>query len=239
VNRAQASLAVTLAAFPDAGRFLAARPGDSELPATVILDPGWLAEQVRLRGEIWGIGDQRTLGTLWWYSASTMLVRPGVLAAVTNGSWLSPRLEHLVIHHRPDSRFSGAHGTELLPAGGLDAFAAGLRSTLATVIGLLGSYVPRPRPLWAIATDAIAGQFLWAGQRTGAPERATAQAARLVAAIGAPMPPPRFTREVPSWVAESGGAAAPLRLRRTSCCLLYRVPAQAPCGDCPRLITRL
>lgn len=69
MTRARESLLATLAAIPDSARYLLPRPGDTELPATVIEDPAWLAQQVRLRGEIWGIDDRRTLATLWWYSA--------------------------------------------------------------------------------------------------------------------------------------------------------------------------
>ena len=43
---AQASLAATLAAIPDTARMLRPRPGGSERHATVIQDPGWLAEQI-------------------------------------------------------------------------------------------------------------------------------------------------------------------------------------------------
>jgi hypothetical protein len=101
MSRAEASLTAVLAAMPDASPFLIPRPGDAELPATVILDRAWLAGQLRLRGQIWGTGDQRTLSTLWWYSASAMLVRPSLLALAADGTCLSPRLEHIVIHHQP------------------------------------------------------------------------------------------------------------------------------------------
>ena len=135
MTRALTSLAGTLAAIPDSARILLTRPGDTELPATVIQDREWLAGQIRLRGQIWGIDDRRTLATLWWYSASTMLVTPGILAIATDGTCLSPRLDHIDIHHQPDSRFSGSHGTRALPEDDLGAFAAELRSTLGTVIG--------------------------------------------------------------------------------------------------------
>ena len=110
--------------------------------------------------------------------------------------------------------------------------AAELRSTLSTVIDLLGPYVPRPRPLWAIATDAIAGQFLWAGQRTRRRSQATVQAARIITSIGAPMPPPRFVGHVLPLAAEG---TTQLKIQRNSRCLRYRVPGQAACGNCPRL----
>ncbi len=236
MTRAPAAIqAATLAAVPDAARFLLARPGDTELPATVIQDPGWLAEQIRLRGQIWGIGDRRTLATLWWYSASTMLVTPGVLAMATHGTYLSPRLEHTVIHHQPSSRFSGSHAIRALPGDDPGAFAAQLRSTLGTVIGMLAPYVPRSRPLWAIASDAIAGRFLWAGNRTGRPGQAASSATGVVTAIGGPMPLPRYVTPPREPQGATTEMPAQLRIRRNSCCMLYRVPRQPPCSDCPRL----
>lgn len=226
MTSAPASLAATLVAIPDVARFLVSRPGDTELPATVIGDPGWLAEQIRLRGLIWGIDDRRTLATLWWYSASMWLVTPGVLAIATDGTCLSPRLEHTVLHHQPSSRFSGSHATQTMPANDLAIYAAELRSTLATVIGLLRPYVPRPRPLWAIAADSIAGRFVWAGNHTGRPDQAATSATGIVTAIGSLMPRPRYLTQPAQW-----------RIARNSCCLLYRVPAESPCNDCPRVVS--
>jgi hypothetical protein len=57
MTRALPSLVGTLTAIPDSARYLIPCPGDTELPATVIRDREWLAEQIRLRGEIWGIDD--------------------------------------------------------------------------------------------------------------------------------------------------------------------------------------
>jgi ferric iron reductase protein FhuF len=235
MTRALTSLADTLAAIPDSARYLLARPGDTELPATVIQDREWLAGQIQLRGEIWGIDDRRILATLWWCSASTMLVTPGILAIATDGTCLSPRLEHIVIHHQSSSRFSGSHGTEAMPDDDLDAFAAELRSTLGTVIDQLGPYLPRPRPLWAIASDAIADRFLWAGQRTRQQGPATFYASRVITSIGAPMPQPRYVDVPPLPQGTTAEAAAQLRIQRNSCCLLYRVPRQSPCRSCPRV----
>jgi ferric iron reductase protein FhuF len=227
MTRARESLLATLAAIPDSARYLISRPGDTELPATVIENPAWLAEQVRLRGEIWGIDDRRTLATLWWYSASAWLVMPSALAFATDGTCLSPRLEHIVLHHQPDSRFSGAHAVADMGTGDPDAFAVALRATLSAAIGQLRPYLPRPRPLWAIAADSIAGRFLWAGQLAGRERAATLLAEQVIDSIGFPMPRPRYDAVRP------GSGPSALRLRRSSCCLLYRVPGETRCGDCP------
>jgi ferric iron reductase protein FhuF len=214
----------TLDALPDSISLLLPRPGDAELTASVTLDPDWLAEQIRLRGEIWNIDDQRTLATLWWYSASNWLVMPSVLTLASTGRCLSPSLEHTVLHHRPDSRFSGAHSTEAMPSDDLEEYSRALRQTLATVIEQLALYVPRARPLWAIASDSIADRFLWAGQRLRQPEVTASLASRVIAAIGEPAPLPRFVESMPRST----------QLRRSSCCLLYRVPGQHACSNCPR-----
>jgi len=61
-------------------------------------------------------------------------------------------------------------------------------------------------------------------------------ATRVIAAAGAPMPPPRFVgRPLPPET--DAEEAAEARLQRCSCCLLYRMPGQSPCGNCPRVTT--
>lgn len=55
--------------------------------------------------------------TLWWYSASTVLITPSLLSLVVTGYPLSSRLDHLVLHHTPSSRFRGSHSTPVLHAG--------------------------------------------------------------------------------------------------------------------------
>jgi ferric iron reductase protein FhuF len=52
---------------------------------------------------------------------------------------------------------------------------------------------------------------------------ATALAAPLAAAVGAPLPVPRYV--------DVDGARF---TRRASCCLLYRVPHEPMCTSCPR-----
>jgi hypothetical protein len=43
------------------------------------------------------------------------------MAIATDGTRLSPRLEHLVIHHQPSSRFSGGKAVTAMPDDGLGA----------------------------------------------------------------------------------------------------------------------
>jgi ferric iron reductase protein FhuF len=81
----------------------------------------------------------------------------------------------------------------------------------------------RERPLWAIATDSVANRLLALGRAVGDVARATALAAPLAAAVGAPLPVPRYV--------DVGGVPF---TRRASCCLLYRVPHEPMCISCPR-----
>jgi ferric iron reductase protein FhuF len=195
--------------------------GVALLPATVIEDPAWLAEQVRLRGLIWGIEDRRVLAVLWWYSASSRLVEPLIAGLVRTGTGLSGRLEEIVLHHRPCSRFAGSHATAV---GGsdLDALGAQLAETCERTIAALEPFTgTRRRPLWAIGADAIAGRLLWAGREAVCVEAATALAAPLAQAIGPRLPRPRYV-EVPQ-----------RSVARVSCCLIYRVPGEPRCSDCP------
>lgn len=217
-------LARTIQRLPDAASVLVPHPGDASLPATVIRDPEWLAEQVRLRGLIWGIEDRRTLATLWWYSASTWLTGPAIAAHVATGTILDPSLDAMVLHHRPDSRFGGSRSRAVL-AGGVPELAHALRSMIAEVVTALGRYVARPAPLWAIASDAIANRYLWAGRQLGDGQESPAgrTAARVVSAAGPELPAPRFVDVPPRQF-----------LQRSSCCLLYRVPEKQACGSCPR-----
>ena len=86
----------------------------------------------------------------------------------------------------------------------------------------------RPRPLWAIAADSLANQLLALGRAVGDVGAATALAGRLAAAVGPPLPAPRYV-DVP----RPGGGTARFT-RRASCCLAYLVPHDVVCTSCPR-----
>jgi ferric iron reductase protein FhuF len=74
-----------------------------------------------------------------------------------------------------------------------------------------------------IATDSIANRLLAVGQAVGDVGRATALAGPLAAAIGAPLPAPRYV-----------DVRGRRYTRRASCCLLFRVPGEPLCTSCPR-----
>src|SRR5699024_11308613 len=85
------------------------------VPANSVRDPEWMREQIRLRGLIWNTEDTRVLATLWWYSASARMIAPTIASLVVTGLPLSPRLDDLLLHSRPDSRLSGVTSTAVLP----------------------------------------------------------------------------------------------------------------------------
>jgi hypothetical protein len=87
----------------------------------------------------------------------------------------------------------------------------------------------RDRPLWAIAADSLATQALAAGMAVGDIARGSAVAQELGAEIGDPMPLPRFED-----VAYTRHQSSERFVRRTSCCLIYRVPGTDLCTSCPR-----
>jgi ferric iron reductase protein FhuF len=208
------------------------------LPATCIEDPLWLEEQVRLRGQIWGIDHRRVLAILWWYSASNRLVTPLLASLVTTGVGFSGRLDDLVLHHLPSSRLTGSHSTAV---GGDDIRVLGDqlgRSFERTIAALTPFVGTRMRPLWAIAADAIADRLLWVGRASEQMETATALLAPLAEAIGPRLPRPRYV-DIPvrpdRQLDITTGSAVYRAVDRISCCLIYRVPGEDRCAGCPGL----
>jgi ferric iron reductase protein FhuF len=193
-------------------------PSAEVVPATVLADPAWTAELLAASAPRQGTGDRRVLATVWWYSASTVLLTPA-LAGLVTGVPLSARLPDtavcLLAGGLPVAAVSSAPGAD--PAGEL-------RDALAAVIAAIAEAGRmKERPLWAIATDSIANRLLALGRAVGSVDAATALAAPLAASIGSPLPSPRYV-----------DVAGVRFTRRASCCLLYRVPHQPLCTSCPR-----
>lgn len=224
----------TLAAMPEAATAMLRSSQETVVPAIQTLDSGWLAEQVRLRGVMWGTADRRVLGTLWWYSAAPLLITPAVASHMATGSPLSPRLEDVVFHHHESSRLTGADSDAQLVPGGTEPLADSLRETFGRCINVLTQFVPRPRPLWAIAADAIAERYLWAGRALGRTDEAAATATEVARIVGPPMPLPRFRDDPPEIGFELPSPTPQRHLRRCSCCLLYLAPNRQSCSNCPR-----
>jgi ferric iron reductase protein FhuF len=149
---------------------------------------------------------------------STVLLTPS-LAGLVTGVPLSGRLAHTSV-----ALLSGGQPVAAQSTAPADDLAAELRETLAAVVAAVAEAGGmRERPLWAIATDSVANRLLALGRALGDVPRATALAAPLIAAVGPPMPAPRYE--------DVAGARF---TRRSSCCLLYRVPHEPMCTSCPR-----
>ena len=209
--------------------------GGTEIGARRITDPAWLAEQIRLRGLMWKIDDQRVLATLWWYSASTILVTPALAGLVVTGNALSPTLDDTVLHHTPSSQLTGSHSTAVLGPD-LNRLGSALEASLAEVITALSAFTKgHERSLWAIATDAIANRLLWAGEAVGRVCEATDLAGPLIAAAGERLPKPRYVDISIDADYDFGVGRAMTRrfVHRASCCLLYRVRDEDMCTSCP------
>jgi ferric iron reductase protein FhuF len=193
-------------------------PSAALVPASVLADPAWTAELLARRARPAGTADRRVLATVWWYSASLVLLAPPLAGQVT-GVPLSARLSDMAIAFLPGGRPVAAHSS----APGTDP-GTELRDSLGAVIAAVAEAGRmRERPLWAIATDSLANQLLALGRAVGDVPGATARAGPLAAAVGPPLPAPRYV--------DVGAARF---TRRASCCLVYRLPGGPLCTSCPR-----
>lgn len=175
-----------------------------EVAATSIRDPAWLSTQLTLSTRRYPLGDRATLGVLWWYSASIVLLGPFV-----NGK--DPALRAITLLMQPDGRVLDARSA---PFSG--SAAPRVREMLTTVISSIAKVSgARSRQLWAITTDSLANRLLWV--------RRTASAQDIAAAIGPELPRPRYV--------EVNGREF---VRRGSCCLIYQGTSTAKCTSCPR-----
>jgi ferric iron reductase protein FhuF len=197
---------------------LVAPPSAVLVPGELLADPAWTAQVLAARAAVQRTEDRRVLATVWWYSASSVLLGP-VLAGLVSGVGLSARLADTTVHALAGPVPIAATTT------GRDAghLVEDLRTTLAAVVAAVAEAGgTRERPLWAIATDSLANRLLDVGRAVGDVPAATALAGPLAAAVGAPLPAPRYV----------GGRGVRFT-RRASCCLLYRVPHEVVCTSCP------
>jgi hypothetical protein len=175
-----------------------------EVPATAVTDPAWLSAQLSLSTRRYPLGDRATLGVLWWYSASTVLLGPFV-----DGN--DPSLEAITLLLEADGRVLEARSS---PFDGNSAAQARemLIAAISSVAKVSGA---RSRQLWAITTDSLANRLLWADR--------SSSAADIAATIGPELPRPRYV--------EVNGRKF---VRRSSCCLIYQGTTTAKCTSCPR-----
>jgi ferric iron reductase protein FhuF len=200
-------------------------PAQSFLPGSLLADESWLSERVDQTGRQFRCDDRRTNATLWWYSASVVLLGPAVHALVRSGHGLDLSTSTL----RFTVRFNGylervIPGAELGP--GPTAFGRHLDDVLGQVIAPLArTGGAGERALWAIAADSLATRIL---AETPGDDTAPALATAVAEAAGRLRPLPRYLD-----VQGRPGAVARRYVRRGSCCLLYRVP-DGLCISCPK-----
>ncbi|MCZ2817489.1 (2Fe-2S)-binding protein [Modestobacter sp. VKM Ac-2984] len=203
---------------------LLAPPSATVVPGSLLADPGWTAEVLAARAVRQRTGDRRVLATVWWYSVSSVLLTP-VLAGLVTGVPLSARLADTTVH----ALAGGVPVAATTRGRGGPDVVGDLRTTIGAVVAAVAEAGGvRERPLWAIATDSLANRLLALGRAVGDEGAVTALAGPLAAAIGEPLPAPRYVD-----VDRPDGSTARFT-RRASCCLLYRVPHEVVCTSCPR-----
>ncbi|WP_034273404.1 (2Fe-2S)-binding protein [Haloechinothrix halophila] len=194
----------------------------TEFSAVLITDPEWMSERLRLARALYGSAPNRVLGTVWWYSTSSVLVAPPLEALLHTGRAVDPALDAVTLQIHPDGRLVDAHSSR--PFNG-DASAMGqaMGAALAAAITSVSSACgASERALWAIAADSIANRALWAGQAVGDVDRALAVVDAVSDGIGSALPRPRFERYGERVV-----------VRRVSCCLIDKATGLPKCASCP------
>jgi ferric iron reductase protein FhuF len=199
------------------------------LPGALLSDESWLSERVDQIGRQLGCTERRTNATLWWYSASVVLLGPSVHALVTAGTGLELTSSTI----RFALRFNG-YLERVVPGPALGAGPAALGrhldEALAGVIEPLArAGAVSERSLWAIAVDSLATRVL---AETAVSLGGTDDAPRIATAIAEAGP---RLRPLPRYQDVPGCPDRPPRryVRRGSCCLLFRVP-DGLCISCPK-----
>lgn len=204
-------------------------PAQPTLPGSLLTNESWLSERIEQIGRQLGCAERRTNATLWWYSASVVLLGPSVHAVVTSGTGLelSPSTLHVTL------RFNG-YLERVIPGPELDAgpaaFGRHLDEALAQVIEPLArTGWTTERSLWAIAADSLGTRVL---AETGVTPGGTDRAPQIATAIAEAAP---RLRPLPRYQDVRGHPDGPARryVRRGSCCLLFRVP-DGLCISCPK-----
>jgi len=186
--------------------------GWTTLPGTLLTDADWLADRVDRMARSWGCPDRRTNATLWWYSASAVLLGPAVRSLVLTGELvdLSPAAVRFT------TRANG-YLERVIPGDGvvpddLTASMIALGRHLDDVLGLIIKPLAATggagqRSLWAIATDSLASAVLAATTVTPAGSANADHVATSIAAASQrlrPLPPIHRDQPHPQYGAGGG-----------------------------------
>ncbi|MFI7589905.1 (2Fe-2S)-binding protein [Spongisporangium articulatum] len=220
------------------GPYPSAHVETEPVDGALLLDREWLTARVDEAMRLWGTADRRVAATLWWYNASSTFVATGATALLVTGAAPDPRPETL----RMTLRRTGYAG---YPArvrsdrmcGAAEAFGAALHDGFDPVMRVLaGVSGAGHRPLWSVLTDSLANRLLVVARKLGGPDvdALAALSARVTgAAPYAPTARLSVTRD--EVLEEVLGESRPVEyVRRGSCCLLYEVPGEGKCANCPR-----
>jgi hypothetical protein len=195
----------------------------------LLTDPSWLSERVDQIGRQLRCRETRTNATLWWYSASAVLLGPAVHGLVRSGAGtgLSPsQLRFMVLGSGYLERV--IPGTDLDP--GPRALGQHLDDVLTQIIVPLARIgEATERSLWAIASDSLATRVL---AETSASSEGSGRAPQVASAIAEAAPRLRPAPRFQDVQARPDGPAHRY-VRRGSCCLLFRVPGGL-CISCPK-----
>lgn len=190
--------------------------------ATVLTDPEWLRDDLERAARMYGQATDRVLGTVRWYSISSVLVAPPLESLVRTGTAMDPALEAVTLDMSAQGRVSAARSAQPF-TGDLTELGTAMRTALAAAIDAIAAASGAKSPaLWAIAGDSISNRLLWAGTAAGDATWGTRLAEPLADAIGPPLPRPRYTSV----------GTHPV-VRRASCCLIYEATGGPKCVSCP------
>jgi hypothetical protein len=191
-------------------------PTGRPVPASAITDPAWLGEQLAATARLYRHDVRPTIGVLWWYSASSVLLGPPIESLVANGIAADPGLASMTLYLHADGRILEA-GSDSVLGDDFAKLGRRLEDTLSTCVGAVAAETDAAeRALWAIASDSLANRVLWAGGSTSLAEQ-------VAAAVGPMLPMPRYVE-----------VSGRLVVRRASCCLIYQAPGMKKCTSCPR-----
>lgn len=193
-----------------------------EVTSSLLTDPAWLAGRILLARRLYGDAPDRVLGTVWWYSTSSVLAGASLEPLVAAGRAGSPALDAITLWISGDGRLLDAASSHAFD-GDPVALGTAMREAISPAVECLSQVCGAGgRALWAIAVDSIASRLLWAARATGDVAVAVDLADRIGDGLGTPIPRPRFTQVGPHTV-----------VHRVSCCLIDRATGQEKCTSCP------